>query len=303
MDLINNGNQYLRLVDDLVGWLEDKGVPEYSGKFSRKDYTLHQHIVMLVLRSRERKTYRDFVEWLDVCYSIRLALGIDKAPHFTTLQKVAARLKPGLLERIMNFIGRLVVKDRCTAGIDTTGFSLDYSSRYYCKRIKRQDKHTNYLKVSLAGDMKTQVILGTRLRLKRRHDIVDMKSVLRKVRKHAGISIVVADRGYDSEEKFEFVKYELGARPVILLKNMDKPIDKTKGLLRRELKQDFPLETYHQRSKIETIISSVKQKYGGAIHSRKHRTKKNELYFKLIAYNCRRVMKLTEALIRGFLQG
>jgi len=49
---VNYGNQYLKLVRDLVGWLADKGVPEYSSKFSRRDYTLHQHIVLLVLRSR-----------------------------------------------------------------------------------------------------------------------------------------------------------------------------------------------------------------------------------------------------------
>ncbi len=46
---VNYGNNsYLKLVVDLVEWLGDKGVPEYSSKFSRKDHTLHQHIVLLV---------------------------------------------------------------------------------------------------------------------------------------------------------------------------------------------------------------------------------------------------------------
>jgi len=303
MNTVNYGNNsYLKLVVDLVGWLGDKGVPEYSSKFSRKDYTLHQHIVLLVLRSRERKTYRDFVEWLDVCDSIKIVLGLDKVPHYTALQKVADRLPPGLFEEILGYIGRLIVEDNCVVGVDGTGFSLQHSSRYYCKRIKRKDKHSSYLKTTLAGDMRTQAILSTRLRLKRRHDSIDFKPVLRKANKLANISTVVADKGYDSEENMQFTALELHAKPVISLKNRDKPLDKTKGKLRRELKQDFPLEIYHQRSKIETIISVVKRKYGDTIQSRKHRTKKNECYLKLIAYNCQKAINKLETLIKGFLQ-
>ncbi len=294
---INLENQYLRLVKDLRGVL-DGVLPLYGSRFSRKDYTLHQHVILLVLRSKERKPYRDFVEWLDICDSIKQALCIKKVPHYTTLQKVADRLRPGLLEQIMGRIGRILVKNDYIAGIDGTGFSLDYSSRHYCKRIKRRDKHRNYLKASLAGDMGSQAILSARLRLKRRHDNVDFKPMLRRIQ-DTKPAVVVGDKGYDSEDNLKFVKHELKARAVISLKNMEKPLEKTKGILRRELKQDFPLEVYHQRSKVETIISVVKRKYGDTIHGRKHRTKKNELYFKLIAYNCRRVMRLIETL-KGF---
>jgi len=302
MNQVNYGNQYLKLVRDLVGWLADKGVPRYSSKFSRKDYTLHQHIVLLVLRSRERKTYRDFVEWLDVCDCIKSVLGLDKVPHYTALQKAADRLPPGLFEEIVGYIGCLIAKDDCVVGIDGTGFSLQHSSKYYCDRIKRKDKHSNYLKTTIVGDMSTQTILAVRLRLKRRHNNVDFKPVLRKASKIVNMSTVVADKGYDSEENMQFTASELHAKAVISLKNRDKPLDKTKGKLRRQLKQDFPLETYHQRSKIETIISAVKRKYGDTIQSRKHRTKKNECYLKLIAYNCQKAINKIETFIRGFLQ-
>ena len=276
----------------------EKDVPLYSTKFSRKDYTLHKHIVLLVLRSRERKTYRDFVEWLEVCDCIKQALGLNKVPHYTALQKVADRLPPGLLEEILAYVGHLVAGDECVVGIDGTGFSLQHSSKYYCHRIKRLDKHSNYLKATITGDMETQAILSTRLRLKRRHDSVDFKPVLRKTRKLVNMSTVVADKGYDSEENLEFTESELHARAVISLKNRDKPLEKTKGKLRRELKQDFPLDVYHQRNKIETIISVVKRKYGDTIQSRKHRTKKNECYLKLIAYNCQKAINKLETLLQ-----
>lgn len=43
----------------------------------------------------------------------------------------------------MGYIGGLVAGEVYVVGIDLTGFSLDYSSRHYCLRIKRADKHKN----------------------------------------------------------------------------------------------------------------------------------------------------------------
>jgi hypothetical protein len=283
-----------------LGGVLDGVVPLYGSRFSRKDFTLHQHVILLVLRSVERKPYRDFVAWLEVSETVVEVLGLSKIPHYTTLQKAADRLPPGLLERLVGLVGRLLVEDDYTAAVDGTGFSLDFSSRYYCERIGRKDRHASYLKASLAGDMKSQAILACRLRLKRRHDSIDFKPVLRKIR-DTKPSTVVADRGYDSENNLRFVEQELDATGVISLRNRDKPLEKTKGELRRQLKQDFPQEVYRQRSKIETIISVIKRKYGSTIHSRKHRTKKNELHFKLIAYNCRRLINTIKTLlIKGF---
>jgi len=298
-----HGNQYLRLVTGLMGVLAELDLPLYTSRFSRKDYTLHQHIILLVLRARERKSYRDFVVWLEVCDRLKLALDLTELPHYTTLQKVAERLPPNLLEEVMSAVGISVVEEECIIGIDSTGHSLDCSSRYYCKRIERRNKHSSFLKTTLAADMKTQVLLASRLSLKLRNDILDTKPVLRKVKKQVSIAIVVADKGYDSEDNFEFIKYELKAKPVISLKYMDKSLKKTNGRLRRKLKANFPEDEYHQRSKIETIISVIKRKYGDTIHSRKQRTKKNECMFKLIAYNCHRVITLlVKTLTRGFLQ-
>ena len=296
MPSVSCGNQYLKLVHGLGEVLADTGLPSYGSRFSRKDFTLHQHVIMLVLRSRERKPYRDFVDWLEVSTEITVLLGIEKIPHYTTLQKVSDRLPPGMLEEVMAKVAAQVVGDEIVAGIDGTGFSLDFSSRYYCRRIKRQDKHQNYLKTSIVGDMNTQVIVAAKLRLKRRHDIIDLTPLLRKTRRRTGVSAVVADKGYDSEDKMEFIEEEVGALAVISLKNKEKPLDKTTGKRRRKLKQEFPEEIYHQRSKVETIISVVKRKYGSTLHSRKHRTKKNECLLKLIAYNIHRTHTILQHL-------
>ena len=77
-------------------------VPLYSSKFSRKDFTLWQHIALLVLMQRMRKSYREFVDdFLTVTERLLDVLGLQKLPHFTTLEKFALRVSGVLLERVM----------------------------------------------------------------------------------------------------------------------------------------------------------------------------------------------------------
>lgn len=54
------------------------------------------------------------------------------------------------------------------------------------------------------------------------------------------------NRGYDSEDLMTFIKGKLKAEPIITLKNINKPLEKTKGKNRRKLKQDFPAKTSRQ---------------------------------------------------------
>lgn len=264
------GNQYLRLVADLGGVLRDKCVQLYSCRFSRQDYTLHQHIILLVLRSKERKPYRDFCQWLGVASEIREALNLRQVPHYTTLQKQASRLPPGFLEALMAWIGLSKIQKSEIVAIDGTGFSLDFSSHHYCQRIGRKDKHRNYLKTSLTAEVNDQILIGARCRLKRRHDNHDFQPLMRKTRKRLKFETLVADKGYDSEDNLEFVEDELHATPIIPPKYADKPPDKTRGTRRTKLKLHFPIEKYSHRNKIESIISVIKRKYGSTIHSRTH---------------------------------
>jgi len=246
---VGYGNQYLRLVVELGGVLEGLCIPRYWSKYSRRDFTVHQYVMLLVLRARERKSYRDFCEWLQVATRVMVFLGLPRVPDYSTLQKQAARLPPALLERVMAELGCKASKGECIVGIDGSGFSLDFSSRYYSLRIRRLDKHRNYLKASITGDMHTQAILASRLRLQRRHDNIDFVPLLRKTRRRVSIDQVVADKGYDSESNHAFTHTELDAESIIPPKYADTPPEKTRGAIRQQLKTDFPRDKYAQRNK------------------------------------------------------
>jgi len=71
------------------------------------------------------------------------------------------------------------------------------------------------------------------------------------------------------------------------------PIHRTKGFYRKQLKRDFPSETYHQRVIVESIFSAVKRRFGCSILAKKFHTQKNELMFRFMAYNAEKLVNLS----------
>jgi hypothetical protein len=65
----------------------------YSSKFSKKDFTRHQHFALLALKTFLKMGYRDVVDLLRDWSELRTTLELKKVPHFTTLQKAATRFK------------------------------------------------------------------------------------------------------------------------------------------------------------------------------------------------------------------
>jgi hypothetical protein len=69
-----------------------QALPEYSSKYSRQDYTQHQHFALLALREFLKTDYRGLEALLTEWSELREALGLAKAPDHSTLHKAAERL-------------------------------------------------------------------------------------------------------------------------------------------------------------------------------------------------------------------
>lgn len=67
-------------------------LPEYSHKFSRRDFKQQQHFAMLALRKFLKLDYRGMVELLKEWSDLRDTLGLKKVPHHTTLWHAEERL-------------------------------------------------------------------------------------------------------------------------------------------------------------------------------------------------------------------
>ena len=67
-------------------------LPAYSSKYSRHDFTQHQHFALLALRGFLKVDYRGLEEILREWAELRDALGLAKVPDHSTMQKAAERL-------------------------------------------------------------------------------------------------------------------------------------------------------------------------------------------------------------------
>jgi len=227
-----------------------------------------------------------FAQWLAEAYYLRLFLQLSKIPHYTTLQKFADRTSTVVLERIISSFILLVNTRHIFASIDSTGFKIMHASQYYAARSKLRSK---YAKLSIGADVLAQIICYIKVRRgPTKHDNVDFKPIVTKMSEIKKLSVVVADRGYDSEQNHVLVRQKLCGYSIIPARNVKVPVWKTRGRYRKKMKRGYSKLLYHQRNKEETIISVIKRLFGEHITSRLIRMQNRELIFRCIAYNTHR---------------
>ncbi|MGA9842215.1 MAG: transposase, partial [Nitrososphaeraceae archaeon] len=200
-----------------------------------------------------RKSYRMFVEWLIEAYYLRLFLGLSRIPHFTTLQKFTERINNALLEKIISSLIVISGTKHIFVGIDSTGFNITHSSQYYADRTGLRRK---YAKLSIGADVLQQIICTIKIRrAPTRHDNIDFRPIITRTSNILPLSVVTADKGYDSEENHLLVREDLHAFSIIPARYEHVPIWRTHGKYRKEMKRNYSKLLYNQRNKDETIIS------------------------------------------------
>ena len=274
---MNKESFYLRFLKS-VKKLVNK-IPRYSSKFSNKIYDNRQKLSILIVRQKLGMNYREIVNFFEANPLARAMLNLEKVPNFTTLVKFHKRLRPEILNSL------LCGKKSNIIAIDSSGFETTHTSYHYTKvcRFQEKRKYRRYLKLTIAIDTNTQFIMSQKIRMGPRNDNIDFVSVLKNLK----CDYVVADRGYDSRKNRYFVLREMRAYPQI-------PRRITSGATFEKIgkKVEFYKEIYHQRSKVETVFSAIKRKYGNYILSRSFESQKKELIFRLLAYNVDRKLIL-----------
>jgi len=232
-----------------------------------------------------------FSEWLVEAYYLRMSLQLSHIPHYTTLQKFAARISGTILAKIISsFILSLTYINRLFIGIDSSGFKVTKASHYYTDKAKLRNK---YLKLSLSADLLSQIICTVKIRrAPTRHDNIDFQPLVIRTSEVLPISVTVADKGYDSENNHVLVREQLHAFSVIPSRFEYIPIWRTYGKYRKQMKRGYSKILYHQRNKDETIISVIKRLFGEQITSRLVRIQNKELSLRCIAYNMHRLTNL-----------
>src|SRR3989344_1236668 len=291
--------KYIKFVKQILSNLKNLRIRRYSSKFSKNMYGNWTHIVLLALRQKFDKSYREIEDILDVCTEILKLLGIKEAPHFTTLQKAAKRLSIQFLEKIVSGFIYLTMSLSIRTSIDATGFQLTRASSYYTNVVKKDKKKRRkikkHMKLSAFVDLDHQLIISSKVRRGPAHDSPDFEQTVMKGKKvldKAGkkIKSFDADKGYDSEKNHKFVVERLQAEDRIRIKNKDIPIHRTKGEYRKKAKKRIKRLRANYRSKNETVFSVIKRIQGSMIRSVKVSMQNKEMVFKEIAYNSGRLI-------------
>jgi hypothetical protein len=271
-------------------------LPAYSNKFSNHVYTQHQHTILLVLKQKLKLTYRSIIDLLKSNPLLCKLLKLRRIPHYTTLQKFFRRISGILLDKLLIVCNK---RSKTRIAIDVTGFYPVNASSYYCLRYLKPSSLRKYVKLSIAIDTSKQVILAQRIRKAPAHDNLDFMPLLKRVIMLRRVSCVVADKAYDAEINHRFVVQNLKAKSVIATRNSFN--SHCQNTMRKRVARNFDMHLYHQRSKVESVFSAIKRKYGSILYSRSFALQKKELICicKCLAYNLDRKIIL---FCIGFLQ-
>jgi hypothetical protein len=209
------------------------------------------------------------------------------------LQKFTDRINNSLLEKIISSF--VVISGggstkHIFAGIDSTGFKITHASQYYSELTGIRRK---YAKLSIGADVLQQIICTIKIRrAPTRHDNIDFRPIMTRIAEILPLSVVTADKGYDSEDNHHLVREILHAFSVIPARHQHVPIWRTHGRYRKQMKRGYSKVLYNQRNKDETIVSVIKRLFGEHLMSRLTRTQNRELALRCITYNMHRLTNL-----------
>ena len=272
-----------KLEKELIKLFHSSGLPLHFNKTGNKEFTNYQRISICILFFRSKKSLRDFVDEFDESKWVSW-LGLKKIPKKSTLHDWLRIFDMKIIRRICKV---LLPKEVKLTAIDGTGFDSWQRSRHYEKRIN--ETHMPYAKVDLFIDVKTRKVLDFNLICHRKHDV----KVAEKIFKRSELKevIILGDGGYDSEHLHEVVRRKGGILFAPVRKTNKKSLKrkKPKGIYRRQC-IELP-EFMGQRSIVESVNSSLKQKQIHSLRSKKVFMKQREFGWQMIWYNLRMELK------------
>ena len=245
-------SQLLRFVEQ-ARHLARRTVARYSSKFSKRRYTLHQHIVLLCLKVRKNTTYRTLLDELIEMPRIRKAINLDELPSPSTLCKAFNRLDMAVWRVLLN-LSITLLPTNGIVGIDASGFDRSHASKHYTKRTKLTIQQ---LKVTLLVDTKANAILDLHVTTTRKHDSQIAPSLIK--RNTGEVVILLGDKGYD-DQKIRALARGSDVRPLIKHREFSS--------LHKAWNARLDADLYSQRSQNETVNSRLKRKYGAFVRSR-----------------------------------
>jgi len=286
-----SSGRFISFIKHAYSLIRSSHLSLYSCKYSRRDYTQHQLLTILLFKEYRKEDYRTVICDLEEMDRIREALGLTTIPHFTTLQKFFSRIKPVYFDILLKCTLKIFYFPNDTisiTAIDSSGFTSGYCSHYYSERTGKIRKH--FLKTSIVVDIDQQVITGFMISKSRVHDSHHAYPLLKKCHKLHKSECYIMDRGYDSEKMHRFIRETLNADSIIPARSHNYSTN-VWGKYRKEMTEHFDAERYRKRFLVETKFSILKRRFGADLKSRIFQIQKKEISCKIILANLDRFIQ------------
>lgn len=291
-------------------------LPERSCRFSRHDFTLAQLFACLVVREFFGLSFRRAESLLADSPTWLADIGLAKAPDHNTLWRAFDALLAGQrCRRMLDLLAELFAKAKLLTlrrrplAIDSTCFEQRHRSLHYDRRCRhmaddggrhpgkwgqavnaaRSRRLKRTPKLAIAVDSGCHLILAAKARIGGGADAPDFDDLLFEAWRRAGVAVVVADAGYDSEANHRIARQDLGVRSIIAI-GTGRPTSKAPaGRWRRHMAKRFKRKAdqkhYRQRSQSETAHSMIKRNLGSALRSRTPERQKKEMMLRVLVQN------------------
>lgn len=283
----------LELIATLALRVSRRCVSSYGSYKSRKDFTQPQLIACLVLKAVSKSDYRGVCELLQLAPTLRERLGLEKVPHWTTLQKFSAR--PGTRRALEAVIEQVLVEvgvgDRpAEIAVDSTGLQGGTASEHYQSRRGGTGKARRYVKLSVAVLSASLLPAAVVIDLGPTVDMTQMPSLLDQIEHRVGPERLAggtlwADRGYDAEWVHVRCHEDWSCRS--LIPSVPKGPNKAVRSRYRSDMVDPPAE-YGRRWFVESYFSGLKRTTLSTLAARSVEAMLTEATLKVLAYAIRR---------------
>ena len=238
---------------------------EYLHHFGPKKYKLHQHIFALLMMQIGKFSFRraeNFLVLLDI-----------ETPTYSALCKSRKRIPVLLWNSLLKSTADF---NSFSVAVDSTGFSRTNPSFHFLKRIDAKNPVKRFAKLSAFFDLPTKKFTTLKIRVKPRHDVIDIDYLLKQ---NPNLKKLFGDSAYDSEKIHEYC-YSNNIQTII------KPRKNVRrGWARKKQMKNYSEKEYHQRSLIESGFGSLKRKYGGSVAGKNWKSINSEIYCKAICHN------------------
>ena len=239
--------------------------PRWLHHFGPKKFKFVQHAFALLMKEVLNCSFRRCVKILKMFDII--------TPTYSALCKCRKRIPFRIWNSLLKLTAGINHKN---VAVDSTGFSRTNPSFHYVKRINCKKPVKRYAKLSAFFDLPTRKFTALKVRVKPRHDIMDVNYLLNQSLPTVKL---FGDSAYDAESLHE-ICFDKQIQTIIKPKKNVK-----KGFYRRKQMENYSDKEYHQRSLIESGFGSLKRKYGGSVSGKRFKSVQTEIFCKAIAHN------------------